>query len=567
MANAKSIRVILSAIISAWILCNSVADAATYYAAPTGPDTLDCVAAQTTGGARSIRRALECAAPGDTVQLLDGTYNRNADRVSASDFVVPNGTAAAPITVQGNGSATILQQQPGDGEACVHLRGRAYLTFKNFVCNGIVGAGTQSPIYVSSDWGPVPPVPSQYITFEDVVVRNSFVVGVAWGKPSHHITFRRGKVHDIGMLNPEGHYAFYINGADALIEDVEIFNIGSWAIHAYDNAGSHDTDRNIFRRNRIHHFGSTRTGAGILVGWGEDNVIENNVVYAGFGAGIQGWTGSTNTSIRHNTVVGVDGSAFEFAWYDGAPGEVKKNIAFNNGNNGVVWNLSAAPVVLDNLFGIDPQFANIAADDFRLTAASPARNVGANIAVATDIVGTARPQESVSDIGAYEFPAEAPPPPPTNNPPLVGAGVDQTITLPATASLNGSASDDGLPNPPATLTRTWSKVSGPGTVTFSNPNILNPTATFSAAGVYVLRLTASDSALQATDELTVTVNAAPPPPPSGTTYKWITMPTNSGAAAIESTLANWAAQGWFYAGHGHSGNNGTTLTILLQRTQ
>jgi PKD repeat protein len=99
-------------------------------------------------------------------------------------------------------------------------------------------------------------------------------------------------------------------------------------------------------------------------------------------------------------------------------------------------------------------------------------------------------------------------PAPTNKAPTVSAGPDLTITLPATASLNGTASDDGLPNPPGALTVTWSKVSGPGTVTFANPSARVTTATFSTAGTYVVQLTASDSALSASDQAQVTVNAA-----------------------------------------------------------
>ena len=48
-----------------------------------------------------------------------------------------------------------------------------------------------------------------------------------------------------------------------------------------------------------------------------------------------------------------------------------------------------------------------------------------------------------------------------------------------------------------TVSKSWTKVSGPGTVTFSSPNALNTSATFSVAGTYVLRLTASDSVLSA----------------------------------------------------------------------
>ncbi|MEO8428044.1 MAG: LamG-like jellyroll fold domain-containing protein, partial [Verrucomicrobiota bacterium] len=96
--------------------------------------------------------------------------------------------------------------------------------------------------------------------------------------------------------------------------------------------------------------------------------------------------------------------------------------------------------------------------------------------------------------------------PPVNQVPLVNAGPDQSITLPSGASLSGTATDDGLPNPPGTLTLQWSKVSGPGTATFGNGNAASTTASFSQSGVYVLRFIANDSQLSATDDVTVTVN-------------------------------------------------------------
>ncbi len=107
---------------------------------------------------------------------------------------------------------------------------------------------------------------------------------------------------------------------------------------------------------------------------------------------------------------------------------------------------------------------------------------------------------------------------PVNLPPAVNAGSDSAITLPIdTVSLNGSASDDGLPA--GTLTIAWSQVSGPGTVTFEPANAAVTTARFSASGAYVLRLTASDGALSASAEVTITVNPAGgnpglPPDPS-----------------------------------------------------
>ena len=77
----------------------------------------------------------------------------------------------------------------------------------------------------------------------------------------------------------------------------------------------------------------------------------------------------------------------------------------------------------------------------------------------------------------------------------------------AAVKLNGIVTDDGLPAG-GSLTTTWSKVSGPGTVTFANANAASTSATFAEAGVYVLRLTANDYELSTSDELTVTVEAA-----------------------------------------------------------
>ena len=95
-----------------------------------------------------------------------------------------------------------------------------------------------------------------------------------------------------------------------------------------------------------------------------------------------------------------------------------------------------------------------------------------------------------------------------NQAPTVDAGPDRTITLPVNSvSIAASVTDDGVPGP--TVTTQWSKVSGPGSVTFSNASVAETTATFSLQGTYVLRLSANDGLLTATDTVTVVVNANP----------------------------------------------------------
>ncbi len=100
-----------------------------------------------------------------------------------------------------------------------------------------------------------------------------------------------------------------------------------------------------------------------------------------------------------------------------------------------------------------------------------------------------------------------------NTAPVVLAGPDATITLPASAALDGRVTDDGLPDPPANVTTAWSMISGPGTVTFSDANAVDTTAAFSFYGTYVLRLTADDSDFTRYDDVTI---AAEPDP--GTNY-------------------------------------------------
>ena len=56
----------------------------------------------------------------------------------------------------------------------------------------------------------------------------------------------------------------------------------------------------------------------------------------------------------------------------------------------------------------------------------------------------------------------------------------------------------------------WSKVSGPGTVTFADPKSLATTATFSTPGAYVLKLTVKSGETTASSDFNVSVETPPP---------------------------------------------------------
>ncbi len=101
-------------------------------------------------------------------------------------------------------------------------------------------------------------------------------------------------------------------------------------------------------------------------------------------------------------------------------------------------------------------------------------------------------------------------PPAQNMAPVVSAGDDQSIgvpdlSVPAESLLDAMVFDDGLPDPPGAVSTQWTLVSGPAAVTFADSSAVDTTVSLPVAGSYVLRLTAGDGALTASDELTIVV--------------------------------------------------------------
>jgi N-acetylneuraminic acid mutarotase len=113
---------------------------------------------------------------------------------------------------------------------------------------------------------------------------------------------------------------------------------------------------------------------------------------------------------------------------------------------------------------------------------------------------------------------------PSNSAPIVNAGPDQQLAFPASVTLDGTVTDDGKPTG-STLTTTWSKQSGPGTVTFGNAAAQDTTASFSVAGTYVLQLSASDSVLSSNDTVTIVLTSGTTntPPTANFTFSCTTL--------------------------------------------
>jgi len=135
-----------------------------------------------------------------------------------------------------------------------------------------------------------------------------------------------------------------------------------------------------------------------------------------------------------------------------------------------------------------------------------------------------------------------------------------TVTLPNTLSLTGTITDS---NTTATITTAWSQVSGPSTVTFSAPLQLVTTASFSQAGIYVLQLSASDSAGNSiSGQFSVTVNPAPATPQG-----WVGSPLNGSTVSgiVPITLASEVTLQSGTLSY-YPSNNSNSVTVLNANT-
>ena len=105
----------------------------------------------------------------------------------------------------------------------------------------------------------------------------------------------------------------------------------------------------------------------------------------------------------------------------------------------------------------------------------------------------------------------------SNRPPRVDAGPDQQFPavtrFPQIVVLEGVASDDGKPGPG--LTYRWTQVGGPGPVSIVAPEQRTTQIRLPGQGTYSLRLTVSDGALSASDDVVLTAGR------SGSEVTWI----------------------------------------------
>jgi hypothetical protein len=123
-----------------------------------------------------------------------------------------------------------------------------------------------------------------------------------------------------------------------------------------------------------------------------------------------------------------------------------------------------------------------------------------------------------------------------NQAPVAEACDDRSTSLPDPVWITASATDDGLPG--GSLTVQWSRVSGPGSVTFTNPATYYTYASFSTQGIYGLRFTAYDGELSGSDDVTITVGSYGNQRPWSDPAYQLTAVVQNAEAYLEATVTD-----------------------------
>jgi hypothetical protein len=139
-----------------------------------------------------------------------------------------------------------------------------------------------------------------------------------------------------------------------------------------------------------------------------------------------------------------------------------------------------------------------------------------------------------------------------NQAPISNAGVDRTVNTGTLVTLDGRASSDP-DNGPSPLTYSWAQIGGTA-VTLGGANTSQPSFTPSTAGIYTFRLTVSDGAATAFDDIVVTAN-------TGTVY--INLP---GRLQAEDYKTGGEGVGYHDLTAGNTGNQYRTDNVDIEAT-
>jgi len=371
---------------AALLLTVRCAMAATYYVSTAGSDSNP--GTQTAPFRHVSKGALTATQPGDTVIVMDGTYDNEG--VVAPNFVVTlyySGTTGNPITfmAQNRGKAILDSMNTSTTTTCngasayFNLQNAAFIVIQGFVMqrgcdSGIQSNGSAHDVLIK--WNEVRNIANHTVT--DEIGRD----GIYLNNTEYNFTFDGNSWHDIGRTDGTTllhfDHGIYAHGQNLTIINNLFYN---------NNRGYHiqlaDGASNWLVANNTFAFGTGNGEAGQIMFWGNNSGItfNNNIFYNPNTSALTRYQATiTNSPFDHNLIYGVTSIISDPTGLTIGTNQIGPDPLFVNGNQ-------AAPPY-----------------DFHEQSGGAGIDAGMNLAqVPIDYDGTTRPQGSSTDQGAYEY--------------------------------------------------------------------------------------------------------------------------------------------------------------------
>jgi hypothetical protein len=334
----------------------------TYYVdGANGSDANDGLSTASAFG--TIQHALDVVHAGQTVLVRGGSYVE-------SPVMSGSGTPGAPITIENYPGEMVYIEPPScscDNEG-FQFDGASYVRLQGFVIENTTGTSSTN-LYVYGG--------SHHIQIEGNELRYSQDQGAFVDSTTSYVYFLGNTIHDNGLGHLQGQHqshGLYVEGSHDLIADNVIYNQPyGFGVQLYPS--NHDTV-----------------------------VVDNTIVANGHSGIVVGGSGGVyNITIRNNIL--AFNSSYGVEMDSSCPSgtvAIDHNVVYGNRGGPVEAGCGTVDTTAGNVLA-DPLFANYAARDLHLQAASPA--IGAampNWSMPTDAAGAARANSTPPDIGAYE---------------------------------------------------------------------------------------------------------------------------------------------------------------------